>query len=53
MSTSGSWMTIGSLRSTSGSWMTIVKSEVYLWYLDDYKDSRRSISGIWMTRGKV
>ena len=53
MSTSGSWMPIGSLRSTSGSCMTIAKSEVYQLYLDDYKDSLRSISGIWMTRGKV
>ena len=53
MSKSGSWMTVGSLRSTSGSWMTLVKSEVYQLYLDDYRDSLRSISGIWMIRGKV
>ena len=33
--------------------MTIVKSYVYQWYLDDYKDSLRSTSGVWMTIGKI
>ena len=29
------------------------KSEVYQWYLDDYRDNLRSTSGILMTIGKV
>ena len=33
-------------------WLT-VKSEVYQWYLDDYRDSLKSNSGSWMTIGKV
>ena len=54
-STSGNWMTRDNLRCTSGIWMTlcIIKSDVYQWYLDDYRDNLRSTSGIWMTLGKV
>ena len=56
-----------SLRSTSGILMNIgkvgglpvvsqlleVTDEVYQWYLDDYRDSLRSLSDIWKTIGKV
>ena len=30
-----------------------VNSEVYQWYLDDYRDSLRSTSDSWKTIGKV
>ena len=31
----------------------MLRSEVYLLNLNDYRDSPRSTSGIWMTIGKV
>ena len=37
---------------TSDIWMIIAKSMVYQWYLGDYRDSLRSISGFWMTIDK-
>ena len=39
--------------STSGIWMTTVKSLVFQWYMDDYRDSLRSTSGFWITIDKV
>ena len=33
--------------------MTTVKSEVYKWYLNDYRVSLRSTSGSWVTIVKV
>ena len=38
--------------STCGIWMTEGKSEVYQWYLDDYKKSLRSISSTNITTVK-
>ena len=35
--------------STSGIWMTKVKSMVFRWYLDDYRDSLKSAGGFWIT----
>ena len=31
----------------------MVKSKFYQWYLDDYRDSMRTASGIWMTIAKI
>ena len=39
--------------STSGIWMTKVKSMVFIWYLDDYRNSLKSTRGTLVTIGNV